>query len=101
MKFRCERDTLVEALSTAGRAVATRGGALPVLSGVRLEVAGDQLRLAGSDLDLTIQVEASVNGLGDGVSVLDRRGGSRHHGRPLDRAHQERANPWPEGDVLS
>ena len=38
MKFRCERDTLVEALSTAGRAVATRGGALPVLSGVRLEV---------------------------------------------------------------
>ena len=73
MKFRCERDTLVEALSTAGRAVATRGGALPVLSGVRLEVAGDQLRLAGSDLDLTIQVEASVNGITDGVSVLPAR----------------------------
>jgi DNA polymerase III subunit beta len=73
VKFRCERDTLVEALSTAGRAVATRGGALPVLSGVRLEVAGDQLRLAGSDLDLTIQVEASVNGITDGVSVLPAR----------------------------
>lgn len=73
MKFRCERDTLVEALSTAGRAVATRGGALPVLSGVRLEVAGDQLRLAGSDLDLTIQVEAAVNGITDGVSVLPAR----------------------------
>ena len=25
MKFRCERDTLVEALSAAGRAVTTRG----------------------------------------------------------------------------
>ena len=73
MKFRCERDTLVEALSTAGRAVATRGGALPVLSGVRLEVAGDHLRLAGSDLDLTIQVDASVNGIADGVSVLPAR----------------------------
>ncbi len=73
MKFRCERDTLVEALSTAGRAVATRGGALPVLSGVRLEIAGNQLRLAGSDLDLTIQVDLEVNGLEDGVAVLPAR----------------------------
>lgn len=73
MKFRCERDTLVEALSTAGRAVATRGGALPVLSGVRLEIAANQLRLAGSDLDLTIQVELEVNGLDDGVAVLPAR----------------------------
>ena len=37
MKFRCERDTLVEALSAAGRAVTTRGGALPVLAGVALK----------------------------------------------------------------
>lgn len=73
MKFRCERDTLVEALSTAGRAVATRGGALPVLSGVRLEVSGSRLRLAGSDLDLTIQVDIEVNGLTDGVAVLPAR----------------------------
>lgn len=73
MKFRCERDTLVEALGVAGRAVATRGGALPVLSGVRLEVTGNVLRLAGSDLDLTIQVEAEVNGLDDGVAVLPAR----------------------------
>lgn len=73
MKFRCERDALVEALGTAGRAVATRGGALPVLSGVRMEVAGNQLRLAGSDLDLTIQVDAEVNGIDDGVNVLPAR----------------------------
>lgn len=73
MKFRCERDTLVDALGTAGRAVATRGGALPVLSGVRLEVVGSQLRLAGSDLDLTIQVETEVHGLADGVAVLPAR----------------------------
>ena len=42
MKFRCERDVLVEALGTAGRAVASRGGALPVLSGVRVELTGDR-----------------------------------------------------------
>jgi DNA polymerase-3 subunit beta len=73
VKFRCERDTLVEAVTIAGRAVATRGGALPVLSGVRLEVAGNQLRLAGSDLDLTIQIDADVNGIRDGVAVLPAR----------------------------
>src|SRR3954471_8073329 len=73
VKFRCERDTLVEALSSAGRAVASRGGALPVLSGVRLEVAGDELHLAGTDLDLTIQVTATVAGSGDGVAVAPAR----------------------------
>ena len=33
MKFRCERDTLADAVGTAQRAVASRTGALPVLSG--------------------------------------------------------------------
>lgn len=70
MKFRCERDELVEALGTAGRAVANRGGALPVLSGVRLELDGDVLRLTGSDLDLTISVTAEVAGEADGVAVM-------------------------------
>ena len=60
MKFRCERDTLVEALSAAGRAVTTRGGALPVLAGVRMELVGDRLTVTGSDLDLTITVEVEV-----------------------------------------
>ena len=36
MKFRCERDTLADALSTAQRAVASRTGALPVLFDVRI-----------------------------------------------------------------
>jgi DNA polymerase-3 subunit beta len=70
VKFRCERDVLVDALATAGRAVTTRGGALPVLSGVLLELHGDHLRLTGSDLDLTITVETVVSGQQDGVAVL-------------------------------
>ena len=48
MKFRCERDVLVEALGTAGRAAASRGGALPVLSGIKAELAGGTLTLTGT-----------------------------------------------------
>ena len=70
MKFRCERDVLVEALGTAGRAVSGRGGMLPVLSGVRAELVGGTLTLTGSDLDLTISVGASVTGQEDGATVL-------------------------------
>lgn len=73
MKFACERDVLVEALGTAGRAVATRGGSLPVLAGVRFDLHGDQLRLTGTDLELTITVETTVAGETDGVAVLQGR----------------------------
>ncbi|MGI9623433.1 MAG: DNA polymerase III subunit beta [Acidimicrobiales bacterium] len=70
MKFRCEREVLVEALNTAGRAVSGRGGSLPVLAGLRLELAGDELVITGSDLDLTITVGLEVAGSQDGVSVV-------------------------------
>lgn len=70
MKFRCERDVLVEAFGAAGRAVTSRGGSLPVLSGLRLELTGDRLQLTGSDLDLTIVVGIEVAGTTDGVAVL-------------------------------
>ena len=76
MKFRAERDVLLEALATAARAAATRGGALPALSGVRLEVKADVLHLAGSDLDLTVQVEVPVAGIDDGVCVIPARLGT-------------------------
>jgi DNA polymerase-3 subunit beta len=70
VKFTCERDALVEALSTASRAASTRGGALPVLSGVLFELVGDQLSVTGSDLDLTITISTIVSGQSDGVAVL-------------------------------
>ena len=73
MKFRCERDVLVDALQTAGRAVAGPRTALPVLSGIRVEVAGDDLLLAGTDLDLAIQARATVAGVSDGVTVVPAR----------------------------
>ena len=73
VKFRCEREALAEALSTAGRAATGRTGALPVLSGLRLELVGDQLSVTGTDLDLTIQLTLAVGGEGDGGVVLPAR----------------------------
>lgn len=72
MKFRCERDVLVEALGIAGRAVSGRGG-LPGLAGVRAELRGDDLKLTGSDLDLTISISVLVSGESDGVVVIPAR----------------------------
>jgi DNA polymerase III subunit beta len=70
VKFRCERDALVEALGMAGRAVSNRGGTLTALTGIRAELTGDRLSLTGTDLELTIAVEIDVNGEADGVVVL-------------------------------
>jgi len=69
VKFRCERDTLAEAIGTAQRAVAVRSGALPVLSGVQVTAREHAVELVGSDLDLTIRVTvpAQVDQPGEAV----------------------------------
>lgn len=73
VKFRCERDTLVEAVSTAQRAVTSRTGALPVLSGLLIRAERDGLEVVGSDLEITIRAAAPAEVVEDGVSVLDAR----------------------------
>ena len=73
MKFRCERDTLVEALATASRAVTTRASTTPALNGVRADVAGNRLTVVGTDLDLTVRVEVEAIGLDDGSFVAPAR----------------------------
>ena len=69
MKFRCERDSLVEVLATAGRAVGTRSSAQMVLSGLRIETVGNRLSVVGTDLDLTVHVTTEAIGITDGVCV--------------------------------
>ncbi|MGH2757014.1 MAG: DNA polymerase III subunit beta [Actinomycetota bacterium] len=55
MKFRCERDDLLEAVQFATRAISNRA-TLPVLSGLRIEAGDDGVvRLAATDLELTIE----------------------------------------------
>lgn len=70
MKFRCERDLLVDALTTAARAVSGRGSALPVLSGIHMVLDNAALTVTGSDLDLTISVKTDVSGDTSGVAVV-------------------------------
>lgn len=73
MKFRCERDTLFEALAVAGRAAGTRGGLQLVLSGVHMVLVGDELTLTATDRELTITAQLTVAGAGDGEAVVTAR----------------------------
>lgn len=66
MKFRCENNTLFEALNTAGRA-SSKGGLTP---GVKLSLEGSQLVVSGKDPDLLIEVALDVMGSEDGVIIL-------------------------------
>jgi DNA polymerase-3 subunit beta len=73
VKFRSERDVLVDALATAGRGVGGRGASAAVLSGLLLVCEGNRLVATGTDLDLTIRVELEVIGLEDGSAVVPAR----------------------------
>ena len=73
MKFRCERDSLVEVLSSAGRAVSTRGASSQALSGLLLHCEGNLLTVTGTDLDLTIRAQQEAIGLEDGSAVVPAR----------------------------
>lgn len=73
MKFRCERDVLVEALSTASRAVSARNTGMPSLSGILLHAEENVLHLTGSDLDLTVQLQTMVVTTTPGTCVAPAR----------------------------
>jgi DNA polymerase-3 subunit beta len=73
VKFRCERDTLADAITVAQRAVASRTGALPVLSGLKVGSTDDGIELVGSDLELTIRVTAPADVDGTGSAVVPAR----------------------------
>ncbi len=73
MKFRCERDTLADAVATAQRAVASRSGAMPVLSGLRVAVGPDGVEFVGSDLELTIRAQIPAETDGEGTAVVPAR----------------------------
>lgn len=55
MKFRCERDDLLEAVQFVSRAISNRS-TLPVLSGLRIEAREEgEVVLAATDLEITMQ----------------------------------------------
>lgn len=73
MKFRCERDTLADAIGSAGRAVSTRGGALPVLSGIEVTAREGTVELVGSDLELTVRLVVPADVDAQGTAVVPAR----------------------------
>lgn len=73
MKFRCERDTLADAIGTAQRAVATRSGALPVLGGIQVSALDGAVELVGCDLELTIRVCIPAQVEAGGQAVVPAR----------------------------
>src|ERR1700693_2696826 len=72
VKFRCERDTLADAVATAQRTVASRTGALPVLQDLRITASGDGLELVGSDLEITNRVQGPADVEETGVAVVPK-----------------------------
>ena len=73
MKFRCERDVLLEALTVAVRAAAGASSSRAALTGAHLCLADETLVVTGSDLDLTLSVTAEVAGEADGAAVTPAR----------------------------
>ncbi|NNN03847.1 MAG: DNA polymerase III subunit beta [Acidimicrobiaceae bacterium] len=71
MKFRSERDLLVEALSAASRVVASRS--VGATSGVLLSLTGNRLTVTGTDLDITVRTTVDVIGITDGSTVVPAR----------------------------
>lgn len=71
MKFKSERDILVEALTAASRVVATR--LIGASSGILLSLTGNQLIVTGTDLDITARTTVDVIGLEDGSTVVPAR----------------------------
>ena len=73
MKIQIERDTFLEALNSASRAVTTRAGTLPVLSGVQIVVGLNEMTITGSDLDITVRVNVMAHTQGEGSVVLSAK----------------------------
>jgi DNA polymerase III subunit beta len=73
VKFRTERDALLEALSTTARAVSSRTGVSLGTQNVRMTLRGNQLEVVGSDADLSIEVTRTVAGSEDGSTQVPSR----------------------------
>jgi DNA polymerase III subunit beta len=73
MKFRCERDDLLEAAQFASRAISNRA-TLPVLSGVRIDASEEgHVSVAATDLELTMETVFRAGVDTPGTSIVPGR----------------------------
>jgi DNA polymerase III subunit beta len=73
VKFRTERDGLLDALSIAGRAASPRSAIGAGSPSVQLSLHGNRLDVTGADPDLVIEVRTTVAGESDGSVLLPSR----------------------------
>lgn len=73
MRFRADRDTLLEALVTASRATASRSALTGAAPGLQLSLKGEHLEIVGSDPDLVIEARCKVAGESDGTVLVPTR----------------------------
>ena len=71
MKFSCEKTTLIDAISTASRAVSTKS-TIALLEGLRI-TAADRLTLAGYDLAMGIRTSIDADIIEQGEIVLSAK----------------------------
>jgi DNA polymerase-3 subunit beta len=73
MKFRCERDDLLEAVQFASRAISNRA-TLPVLSGLKVEANEDgRVAVAATDLELTMGTTFRASVDEPGIAIVPGR----------------------------
>lgn len=73
VRFRADRDSLLEAVVTASRATTTRAGLAGGIAGLQLSLRGEQLDIVGSDPDLVIEARCQVAGDVDGNVLVPSR----------------------------
>ena len=78
MKFRADRDTLLETLVTASRATSARSGPSFGVVGLRLLLRGNQLDVCGSDPDLVIEAPCGLSRRWSQMSALAAGHRSEH-----------------------
>jgi DNA polymerase-3 subunit beta len=73
MKFRCERDDLMDAVQFASRAISNRA-TLPVLSGLKIETTEDgSVSVGATDLELTMLTTVAAGVDEPGVAIVPGR----------------------------
>lgn len=73
MKFRADRDTLLDTLQTSARATTARSAFSSQVAGVQLLLRGNGLEVCGSDPDLVIEARCEVAGAEDGSVAVPAR----------------------------
>ena len=72
MKFICEKNSLVEGISIAQKAV-TGKSTMPILGGILINAKNNTLIITGSDIDLSIETKVKAAVLEEGSIVVDAR----------------------------